>query len=93
MKIALDYDGTFTLDPGFWFNFIAMAQNSGHEVAVVTKRYPKKPELVDILSCRVIYTERRSKLYNDEVKEFSPDIWIDNNPFDITGYPIRGVYA
>jgi hypothetical protein len=40
MKIALDYDGTYTVDPQFWEDFITLAKVRGHEVVCVTKRGP-----------------------------------------------------
>jgi len=86
MKIALDYDGTFTLDPDFWSSFIKLAVESGHEVVIVTKRYLEE-EIRDA-PCNVIYTSRQAKLFSGAIKAFNPDIWIDNNPLDIVGYPI-----
>ena len=64
-----------------------MAQHDAHEVAFVTKRYESEPiELPQVEGMRdikIYYMARRDKIHCP----FNPDIWIDNNPFDITGYP------
>lgn len=84
MKIALDWDGTYTRDPGFWNEFIYRAKGAGHEITIVTKRFPGESEAIEPPhGIEVYYMSRRDKIYC----EFRPDIWIDNNPFDITGYP------
>ena len=40
MKIALDYDKTFTTDMRMWRAFIDLAKAYGHEVVCVTMRHP-----------------------------------------------------
>jgi len=82
LKIALDYDGTMTKDFPFWEEFIELAKGMGHEVAIVTKRYEEETIKKDF-NVPVYYMCRINKIFC----EFKPDIWIDNNPFDITGYP------
>ena len=78
MKIALDYDGTYTVDRRFWDNVIDLALAAGHEIAFVTKRYPE--ESIEVPhGVKVYYMSRRLKLNC----MFHPDIWIDNNPIDI----------
>lgn len=74
MKIALDYDGTFTVDPVFWLAFIHAAQRRNHTVKIVTMRYPFEP--IDPVPCEVIYTGRKAK------RAFWPEahIWIDDMP-------------
>ncbi len=42
MRIALDFDRTFTRDPGFWLTVISEAEASGHEVVIVTARCETK---------------------------------------------------
>lgn len=72
MKIALDYDGTITLDPEFWNKFVALAQEHGHTVTIVTGRSP-----VEKISTTlpVIYCSRTAKR-----NHFHPDVWIDDMP-------------
>ena len=81
MIIALDYDGTYTRDPAMWNEFIKLAESAGHDVVIVTKRY--NSEEIESPPAPVHYMSRRDKIHCQP----SPDIWIDNNPFDITGYP------
>lgn len=84
MKIALDYDGTFTRDPKLWILFMGMCKAAGHEVRIVTMRKPEEPvdfcELSECYHPPVIYTSRIQKReYCDEIG-WQPDIWIDDSP-------------
>jgi hypothetical protein len=73
LKIALDYDGTYTLAPDLWDTFIDAAIRSGNEVVCVTMRYPSEPVVMP--RCKVIYTSRKAK------DAFYPaDVWIDDRP-------------
>ena len=94
MLIALDYDGTYTLDPEFWDLFIQSAKMRKHEVVIVSARYSS--EVIERPPDNVIiyYTGRRAK------KEFmenmiSPDVWIDDHPeyilFNVNGEKGGGV--
>jgi len=73
MLIALDYDGTYTADPDLWDSFIAKAQSNGHEVKIVTMRFPSEP--IENAPVEVIYTSRKAK-YN----AIPAQIWIDDTP-------------
>ena len=79
MKIALDYDFTYTLDSEFWNDFIANAKKYGHEVICVTMRYGKEEDVVD-MPIRVIYTGRKAKRPFLEAMNIRIDIWIDDSP-------------
>lgn len=72
MKIALDYDGTYTADPGLFDSFIKMAHERGHEVICVTMRYPE--ESIQ-MPCSIVYTSRKAKAV-----AFAADLWIDDSP-------------
>jgi hypothetical protein len=72
MKIALDYDGTYTADPQFWTKVISLAAEHGHTVQCVTMRYSHEP--IDV-PCEVIYTARKAK-----TKVHDADVWIDDEP-------------
>jgi hypothetical protein len=82
MKIALDYDGTYTLDPEFWDLVIALAHSHKHDIRIVTMRKPEMkieinwpPHTLD-----VIYTSNKQKReYCDEIG-WHPAIWIDDSP-------------
>lgn len=73
MLIALDYDKTYTLDPILWDKFVDSAINSGHEVKIVTMRFPH--EEISVNNVEVIYTSRKAK-----IGFIQPDIWIDDSP-------------
>lgn len=89
MKIALDYDNTYTLHPEFWQVFIGMATGAGHEIRVVTvrdERFDRTApliELEDILP--VIYTRGVAKRWylSHFGDGFVPDVWIDDSPDSI----------
>ncbi len=72
MKIAIDYDGTYTQDPALWNAFIGQAELAGHSVTCVTMRYPTEP--ID-MPCDVFYTSRKAK-----AMAFKADVWIDDSP-------------
>jgi hypothetical protein len=74
VRIALDYDKTYTTDPWLWDAFISHAQHRGHEVRIVTMRRPDDEAILDP-PVPVIYSSRAAKntVYN-------ADIWIDDAP-------------
>lgn len=75
MKIALDYDGTFTEDVDLWWNFILNAKERGHTICVVTSRNKDHNPIEHELPCHVIYCS-----YEAKSKFFKADVWIDNDP-------------
>ncbi len=80
MRIALDYDGTYTSCPALWEEFILLAEKLGHEVVFVTMRFKEDPELIYAPSCEVIYTARAAKGPFMAALGRIPDIWIDDMP-------------
>lgn len=86
MNIALDYDGTFTEDPVLWLRFILDAQSSGHDIRVVTMRFPSEagPAMFDprlkALGVQVICTCRLAKRDACMAQGWTPHVWIDDNP-------------
>ncbi len=74
MKIALDYDNTITRDVTLWEIFCRLAVERGHEVVVVTSRYPSNPPPIDghirLICCS--FTAKR--------KHYDADVWIDDDP-------------
>jgi hypothetical protein len=77
MRIALDYDGTYTADPEFWGRFCDLAKRAGHSVVCITMRYPTEPIEVPI---PVIYTSRQAKVTFMEERGEKVDVWIDDSP-------------
>lgn len=87
MKIALDWDGTFTADKDLWKAFVTEAMYRGHEVAIVTARSEDRlgsnKELEDTaahLFVPVVYTNGVQK---QDV--YGADIWIDDRPDTVVG--------
>jgi hypothetical protein len=81
MRIALDYDGTYTRDPVLWANFIADCIGRGHEVVCVTMRSSEIPEEQILgVPCEVIYTDRRGKVGHMLNIGRPVAIWIDDDP-------------
>lgn len=77
MKIALDYDGTYTRDPEFWNHVIGFAKSRGHQVYCVTAR---RPDEVMQMPCQIIFSSRRAKTTAVREAGLVIDIWIDDNP-------------
>src|SRR5665213_3090768 len=81
MRIALDYDNTYTRDTHLWDGFIDSAKARGHEVICVTMRHDVMEERIDCgLVNRVVYTGREAKKPFLEKYGVKIDIWIDDSP-------------
>lgn len=87
MKIALDYDETYTADPNLWTGFIAMAKALGHEVFFVTYRYEPDEgtsynddikKSAEVNEIEIVYTHGQQK-----AGVVYADIWIDDTPLTI----------
>jgi hypothetical protein len=85
MLIALDYDGTYTADPGLWDHFIDVARSRNHEVHIVTMRADSEPIRIGRHVDRVHYTDRKAKRQFMDAKGLSVQIWIDDMPDFILG--------
>ena len=80
MKLALDFDGTYTADPLFWDKVLSLAKHYGHEIWFVTMRHEGSENLPSTLGNPVIYTGRKAKKKFCEEMGHNFDIWIDDNP-------------
>lgn len=84
MNIALDHDGTITRDPALWARFAADAVQAGHDVRIVTMRYPSEgaelEEMALTLGIGVIYSSRQAKRPVCDALGFPVHVWIDDNP-------------
>ena len=90
MKIAIDFDDTYTRDPSMWNQFILNMIDCGHEVFCVTWRH--EDELSDVEdtigtiidSDKIIATGRLAKDEFCRSKDIFIDVWIDDDPCSIT---------
>jgi len=95
MNISLDFDGTITADPDFWYKFCVLAKAAGHRVYIVTMRYPeevvetKTGHVFDALVEDIIYTHRSAKRPYVENLGIDIDIWIDDNPRAVNEHAVQ----
>lgn len=83
MRIALDYDDTFTRDEHLWRLFVEAATSRGHSVTFVTSRaddgHNQDIEAdAQLLGLRIVYTAGEPKS-----EHFTADVWIDDMPIAI----------
>jgi hypothetical protein len=90
MRIALDYDNTYTADPLFWNGFIKDAWARGHEVRIVTvrdERHDRTAPLIELeRRVQIIYTRGVAKQhFCTHVADdgWVPEVWIDDSPRSI----------
>lgn len=88
MKIALDYDETFTADPELWKPFVAHCKARLHEVAFVTARgdglgWMNEDIKLDAESLKIdiVFCTGKQKAHC-----WDADIWIDDAPAMIPTY-------
>lgn len=84
MNIGLDYDETYTRDPGAWDAMISLFRARGHCVYLVTWRYLDEcgPVVRDLDGKvdGIFPTGRKGKekyMYGQGIRI---DVWIDDNP-------------
>jgi hypothetical protein len=82
MRIAIDYDGTYTADPPLWDDFIHKAKAAGHSVWIITCRRGTEEERHDIQveGAYTIFTNLMAKRLFCESRQLKIDIWIDDDP-------------
>lgn len=84
MKIALDYDGTITEDFVAWIQVAGILTGAGHEVYIVTMRYPTECQDIEpafkYVTKGVISTSRQAKRPFCEALGHYFNVWIDDNP-------------
>ena len=88
MRIGLDYDDTFTVDPVAWSEVVAVLQSRGHEVVCVSARYKcfeNQRELEDAIppGVDVVLCSMNAKLDVMRKRGTPVDVWIDDNPYTI----------
>lgn len=83
MNIALDFDDTYTRDPGMWNDFIDMSKRKGHDIRIVTFRKSTMTDpALDWLAQKipVIFTEYTQKRSFCNNMGWLVDVWIDDSP-------------
>lgn len=80
MLIALDYDKTYTRDPSYWDQVIALGQQRGHEFVCVTGRRepPGSHELH--IPIPVLCAPSQWKRHAAMAAGYHVDVWIDDMP-------------
>lgn len=87
MRLSLDWDQTFTLDPVFWNKFILAAFAAGHDVICVSMRRT----LGDIdFPGQVVLTGGIAKAAFCKALGIHVDVWIDDQPGRIVEDANRG---
>ena len=85
MKIALDFDDTYTRAPSFWDKFITMAKDHAYDIRIVTFRKSTMTDpALDWIAVEkripIIFTEYIGKRAYCRYIGWEPDIWIDDSP-------------
>jgi len=87
MKLALDYDETYTRDPLMWNWFCQQALDRGHEVWCVSARDQKDMDEPMMTVGRVIGADKcvgtgmkPKRTFMWKEKDVYIDVWIDDSP-------------
>ena len=83
MKIAIDWDDTYTADPALFNAIISLMIERGHVVYCVTARRgsPADKREVRIPNVPTFFTGYASKTWHmNNIEGIKVDIWIDDNP-------------
>lgn len=84
MRIALDFDNTYTAMPAMWNRMIEDVRAAGHHVDIVTMRHNSEAEAIPFSVAQrvdaVIYTGRKGKAAHMQSIGKQVDIWIDDMP-------------
>jgi hypothetical protein len=86
-SIGLDYDNTFTADPGLWRMFVAACRERGHTVYVTTARHANNVADIEVNLPGVEIFASGGALKREFCKAHGVeiDIWIDDMPWLIGG--------
>lgn len=89
MRIAVDYDNTYSSDPAYFDWVMRAAAEYGHEARIVTyrdDRFDRTAALIEVeAKWPVIYTRGVAKgWYCTHFGDgFIPDVWIDDRPISV----------
>lgn len=88
MRVAIDYDNTFTLDPTGWREIIWMMQTKlVWDVVCISSRFPNVP--ITDMPVPVYYACGQPKWEFAHERGLEIDIWIDDIPSCIGDHPER----
>lgn len=85
--VAIDHDGTYSLNPPAWNKCIDVLKAAGFDVLCITSRFPDCP--LPPLPFPVHYACGESKWEFAHRKGIAVDIWIDDTPYQIGEHPER----
>jgi hypothetical protein len=83
--IAIDYDGTYTVDPDLWRAFIERAQARGHTVVMVTGRSNEGQFGAEVRRdvrglVPIVFAAQMWKWHAAQLAGFDVAIWIEDHP-------------
>ena len=87
MRIAIDYDNTFTLHPAAWTKAIEALRSSGAEIICISSRFPNVS--IEGIPVPVYYSCGQLKWEFAHERGLEVDIWIDDIPSCIGERPDR----
>lgn len=83
INFGLDYDNTFTEDPGLWLQFIEMCKQRGHFVYITTARNSDNiADIENTVPSHIEIIPSDGRLKQEAVNEvgITIDVWIDDMP-------------
>lgn len=91
MKVAIDYDDTYTLNRSVWAQAVISLLKGGADVRFVTYRFPGVgngdiESDAEELGISVIFCSGKQKSHVTEEIDWVPNIWIDDSPETVVSY-------
>lgn len=92
LRFSIDYDDTFTADPGLWAMFIRQARERGHRFVCMTARRESEESHEEMNAnfehwgcgpMPIVFCNMGSKQWVADQKGLKIDIWIDDGPHSI----------
>lgn len=83
MIIGIDFDDTWTVDPGLWGAFALCAQRRGHRILIVTQRsdiYELELRALLTQPLEIVFCAGHTKEDGCAKLGIKVDVWIDDYP-------------
>lgn len=82
---AIDYDGTYTVDPDLWRSFIEQAHARGHTVVMVTGRSNEGQFGSEVRAAvqrlvPVVFAAQMWKRHAAQLAGYDVNVWIEDHP-------------